>query len=226
LTNFSLLIASDVFTGLLLSSFQQAANHILRSQKSDTTVTTVPPKFVKSLFDDYSATFEKSLESLAYNVPGLILDAVKERQLDFSLTVDLGCGTGLLGPLLRPYTRFIIGVDLSPKMLVIAEQDKVGIYNHLYIGDMVLLLQLLEKRREKMEIVSPTRRKLSGGIIRELTSVAAEGFGGAFLGGWDGTGDTPILPYLVTAADVFGEIFFSVILLFLKLVSSLFLFFF
>ena len=161
------------------------------------------------MFDDYSANFEKSLESLAYNVPGLILEAVKERQLDFSLTVDLGCGTGLLGPLLRPHTRYIIGVDLSPKMLAIAEKDKVGIYNHLYIGDMALLLQLLEKRREKKEIASSsTRRKLSGGIISDLSTIAAEGFGGAFLGGWDGTGDTPLLPYLVTAADVFGERFF------------------
>lgn len=160
------------------------------------------------MFDDYSATFEKSLESLSYNVPGLILEAVNERELEFSLTVDLGCGTGLLGPLLRPHTRFMIGVDLSPKMLILAEKDKVGVYNHLFIGDMALLLQLLQKRREKTEIASPTRRKLSGGIIRELTTVKADGFGGAFLGGWDGTGDTPLLPYLVTAADVFGEIFF------------------
>jgi predicted TPR repeat methyltransferase len=31
--------------------------------------------------------------------------------------VDLGCGTGLLGPLLRPQVHSLDGVDLSGKMV-------------------------------------------------------------------------------------------------------------
>ena len=126
----------------------------------------------------------------------------------FSLTVDLGCGTGLLGPILKPHTQYLIGVDLSPKMLALAELEKVGVYNHLFIGEMKSLLDCLNKRRNNKEIKDKktTRRKLSGSITRDLKEVEGEGFGGAFLGGWDGVNDTPLLPYLITAADVFGEL--------------------
>ena len=153
---------------------------------------------------------------------------------NFSLMVDLGCGTGLLGPLLRPHTTHMIGIDLSPKMLAIAENDKIGIYDHLFIGDMTVLLSCLEKHRNNKEPKNNNgmRRKLHGSIIRDVSNVRDEGFGGAFLGGdgWLGErkgegeggererdekekkgGNTssptlPLpLPLLVTAADVLGK---------------------
>lgn len=186
---------------------------------------------MKQLFDDYSSTFEKSLDALVYNVPILLSETVKSMNTNFSLMVDLGCGTGLLGPPLRPHTTHMIGIDLSPKMLAIAEQDKIGIYDHLFIGDMTVLLSCLEKHRNHKEPKSDTvRRKLHGSIIRDVSNVSDEGFGGAFLGGngWlgeeerqgqekgkesgkEGKGDSKIttsspsqLPLLVTAADVLG----------------------
>jgi SAM-dependent methyltransferase len=183
---------------------------------------------VKQLFDDYSSTFEKSLDALVYNVPTLLSETVKSMNTNFSLMVDLGCGTGLLGPLLRPHTTHMIGIDLSPKMLAIAEQDKIGIYDHLFIGDMTVLLSCLEKHRNKKEPKSDSvRRKLHGSIIRDVSNVRDEGFGGAFLGGngWLGEGEGEgrgkvsgkeekgdnkmafPLPLLVTAADVLGTYF-------------------
>ena len=47
---------------------------------------------------------------------------VQNKHSKYSVIIDLGCGTGLLGPLLRSYTGFLIGVDLSPKMLGVAEE--------------------------------------------------------------------------------------------------------
>jgi Methyltransferase domain len=197
----------------------------LKSQKEDSVVSTAPANFVKQLFDDYSSTFEKSLDALVYNVPTLLSESVKSMDTNFSLMVDLGCGTGLLGPLLRPHTTHMIGIDLSPKMLAIAEQDKIGIYDHLFLGDMTVLLSCLEKHRNKKEPKSGNvRRKLHGSIIRDISNVRDEGFGGAFLGGngWLGEGEgegrgkesgkeekgdikmASPLPLLVTAADVLG----------------------
>ena len=43
--------------------------------------------------------------------------------------LDGGCGTGLAGPMLRPYARQLTGVDLSPAMLDRAR--KTGIYDTL-----------------------------------------------------------------------------------------------
>lgn len=159
---------------------------------------------MKQLFDDYSSSFESSLKSLVYNVPSLIAEAALNTHSKYSLTVDLGCGTGLLGPLLRAHTEHLIGVDLSPKMLAVAEEEKKGIYEHLFAGEMTSLLLTLSDLRFKRGVSNePVRRKLSGGIIREVDAVLVEGFGGAFLGG---SGFESSLPVLVTAADVFGKL--------------------
>jgi predicted TPR repeat methyltransferase len=53
--------------------------------------------------------------------------------------LDLGCGTGLCGPLLRPMARSLAGVDLSPVMV---ERSKArGVY------DRVSAIDLLEALR-------------------------------------------------------------------------------
>jgi predicted TPR repeat methyltransferase len=54
------------------------------------------------------------------------------RDLD---VLDLGCGTGLCGPVLRPYARRLEGVDLSRAMLARAEAG--GAYDHLEAGDLL-----------------------------------------------------------------------------------------
>src|SRR5262249_21348812 len=39
--------------------------------------------------------------------------------------LDAGCGTGLCGPLLAPYARRLVGVDLSAGMLTHAKEKKI-----------------------------------------------------------------------------------------------------
>jgi predicted TPR repeat methyltransferase len=75
---------------------------------------------VRRSFDSYSASFDASLASLQYRAPELIQAALlralgpEPRNLD---VLDAGCGTGLLGALIKPYCRRLVGVDLSPGML-------------------------------------------------------------------------------------------------------------
>src|SRR6202011_5820865 len=70
-------------------------------------------------FDDFAESFDRNLEELGYRAPQLLFDAVRQSgALQRSLDVlDIGCGTGLCGPLLRPFARRLVGVDLSPNML-------------------------------------------------------------------------------------------------------------
>ena len=58
-------------------------------------------------------------------------DAAK-RDMD---VLDLGCGTGLCGVEFRPYARRMVGVDLSPAMLKVAESRKI--YDQLTAGDLM-----------------------------------------------------------------------------------------
>jgi predicted TPR repeat methyltransferase len=48
--------------------------------------------------------------------------------------LDMGCGTGSLAKILRPYARSLVGVDLSPSMLLKAEE--ICLYDSLYKKDL------------------------------------------------------------------------------------------
>jgi predicted TPR repeat methyltransferase len=49
--------------------------------------------------------------------------------------LDAGCGTGLVGELLRPQVRHLVGVDMSEPMLAQARQKNV--YDSLHRGDLM-----------------------------------------------------------------------------------------
>jgi len=53
--------------------------------------------------------------------------------------LDAGCGTGLIGPLVRDIARRLDGVDLSGPMLESAK--RTGVYDSLYEADLVEFLQ-------------------------------------------------------------------------------------
>ena len=48
----------------------------------------------------------------------------------FCKYIDLGCGTGSLASFLRPYSKNLDGVDLSPDMIKLAKET--GLYDALY----------------------------------------------------------------------------------------------
>lgn len=76
--------------------------------------------YVEEHFDNLAQDFDVNLmQNLGYNGPLLINQAmasVAEPQTQYAI-LDLGCGTGLCAPGLAPYSRRLVGVDLSEKML-------------------------------------------------------------------------------------------------------------
>jgi predicted TPR repeat methyltransferase len=101
-----------------------------------------PMEYVKGLFDQYADAFDEHLvEALEYKTPTFLVDALRALMppdtgsLD---VVDLGCGTGLCGPLLRPLARTLVGVDLSPKML--AKAGERGGYDELVCAEVAAYL--------------------------------------------------------------------------------------
>ncbi len=80
--------------------------------------------YVERTFDAFAATFDVNLIALGYRAPQLVADLVQEvlrahnRVAEKLYAVaDLGCGTGLCGPLLRPFSHHLSGCDLSAGML-------------------------------------------------------------------------------------------------------------
>lgn len=101
-----------------------------------------PAAYVKALFDQYAGNFDRHLvDVLRYRTPTLLVEALRRHLPPGELDVlDIGCGTGLCGPLLRPLACLLEGVDLSPHMLERARDT--GLYDGLYCGDMVGYLRV------------------------------------------------------------------------------------
>lgn len=95
------------------------------------------PGYVRALFDDYAPRFERHLvETLGYRGPQMLLDALDglaDLPPRFGAAIDLGCGSGLMGRLLRQRADRLIGIDISPKMIALA--GRIGIYDRLVEGD-------------------------------------------------------------------------------------------
>lgn len=98
--------------------------------------------FVRATFDDFADSFDRSLEQLQYRAPQLLCEALTAcgalAPAGALEILDLGCGTGLCGPLLRPVARRLVGVDLSPRML--SKAAARGLYDQLNSGELTAWL--------------------------------------------------------------------------------------
>jgi len=107
-----------------------------------------PRAYVQALFDDYADSFDEHLvDVLGYQAHRQLVTPLAGLQSrPFDAALDLGCGTGLCGPLLRPIARQLEGVDLSQPMLDRAAAR--GVYDRLVCADLVEHLQRTASRHD------------------------------------------------------------------------------
>lgn len=135
--------------------------------------------YVEATFDAFAASFDARLEHLRYRAPQLIADALAsvlgapQAKLDI---LDAGCGTGLCGPLVRPWARSLSGVDLSAQMLQRAAQRST--YDQL---DKAELTVWLDSHRARWDVVLSADTLCYFGDLGDVL-VAAQGALRA--GGW------------------------------------------
>jgi predicted TPR repeat methyltransferase len=120
--------------------FDQGSNpdkirYVLASLGAEPMPAAAPVEYVRRLFDKYARRFDAHLVArLNYRVPELLAaqlqPLVSTAQLD---VLDLGCGTGLCGVLLRPWSRSLTGLDMSADMLEQARRKQV--YDSLVTGE-------------------------------------------------------------------------------------------
>jgi len=107
------------------------ARHLLAACIADPHYEKAPEAYIRRLFDHYAPHFDGSLAQLQYRAPGVIAERLAEAVVpNGSLNLlDAGCGTGLCGPLLKPFAARLVGVDLSAGML--KEAAKRELYDEL-----------------------------------------------------------------------------------------------
>lgn len=104
------------------------ARHLAASLGQSPTPQRCEDAYIESFFDGFAPSYDKTLSDLEYRVPTLIQQrmAMWLGRPSADLTVlDAGCGTGLCGPVLRPWARALHGVDLSAGMLSRARTREV-----------------------------------------------------------------------------------------------------
>ncbi|WKB53782.1 tetratricopeptide repeat protein [Eleftheria terrae] len=118
------------------------AAHYLAACSGEPAPVRASDAYVEDTFDRFANSFDAKLARLSYRAPQLIADAVAsacgepQRRLD---VLDAGCGTGLCGPLLAPYARRLVGVDLSAQMLAKAEPR--GVYDQLSKAELTAFIE-------------------------------------------------------------------------------------
>lgn len=96
-----------------------------------------PPSFVRGLFDEYAERFESDLVgTLRYRGHEQVCGPLAAlHPAAFASALDLGCGSGLAGPLLRPLAQRLTGIDLSPRM--IERAAATGRYDDLHVAELL-----------------------------------------------------------------------------------------
>ena len=158
------------------------ARHMLAACTGEAAPPRASDQYVESTFDSFAVSFESKLARLSYRAPRLLATVLGDivgtpsKQLD---VVDVGCGTGLCGPLIAPYARTLVGVDLSAKMLAQAREKQV--YDELL--QMELTAALRARPAASADVIVSADTLVYFGQLSEVMAAAAHALrpGGSLL---------------------------------------------
>jgi len=132
-----------------------------------------PRRYVRALFDCYARDFDRHLlHDLEYEGANLLSSALNDdlarhpRPIERAL--DLGCGTGICGVLLKPRVKWLAGVDLSQEMIRAAATRKA--YDALYVAD---IEEFLRYQRSAFDLITAADVLVYFGDLRTLLASTA-----------------------------------------------------
>jgi predicted TPR repeat methyltransferase len=127
--------------------------------------------YVEHVFDTLARAFDENLSQLQYRAPQLTIEALAADagapRESFDV-LDAGCGTGLCGPLLRPFARHLVGVDLSGGML--AKARGRGVYDELF---RVELTAYLASQPQAFDVIVSADTLVYFGDLERVLAAAA-----------------------------------------------------
>ena len=126
---------------ILLNPNFLAAKYMLSSLTGDSQPSSAPKEYIEGLFNNFADHYENlMIEKLEFKVPGIIREIILDNsESHLGSVIDLGCGTGLFGNEIQSFCDYLEGIDLSEKMLEIA--NKKNIYNQLIQVDILEYLK-------------------------------------------------------------------------------------
>lgn len=163
--------AAEVYQRWLqLEPNHPVARHMAAAMSGSNAPARADDQYVANLFDRFAPAFDRNLQGLGYRAPELVAAALGQTvgapaaSLD---VLDAGCGTGLCGPLLQPFCRSMVGVDLSGGMIDYARER--GGYAELVVGE---LCAFMASRPERFDAVVSADTLVYFGALEEACATA------------------------------------------------------
>ena len=160
------------------------AEHFLAAYTDGSPPDRAADAFVKATFDATASKFDHLLRDvLQYRAPEVLsghLTPLLASKANGALNIlDLGCGTGLCGPLLRPWAHRLTGVDLSAAML--AKAEAAGGYDALEASELTAFLDQSNQSGATFDLLFATDTLIYFG---RLDTLLTQAFAALNPGGW------------------------------------------
>jgi predicted TPR repeat methyltransferase len=138
--------ARDAFTKYLEARPEDASIRlILTALRDEAPPPRAPDECILQIFNDFSSHYDSKMrDNLSYQAPERLQELIRAEMGEASglAILDIGCGTGLSGVGLKERAACLVGIDLSPEMIDVAQER--GIYDQLEIAEITEWLDQTE----------------------------------------------------------------------------------
>ncbi len=124
-------------------------SHMLTAFRGNDVPERCSDRYLEATFDHFAASFDSHLEKLKYRGPELLEKELLLLDRHRMEILDMGCGTGLNGMILKPFSASLTGVDISAAMLEKARERNC--YDLLVKSEMG---QFLQKEKDRFDLVA------------------------------------------------------------------------
>jgi|GEM_PF-366215 len=145
--------------------------HMLTALRDEAPPPRAPDACILQSFRDFSTRYDdKMRNSLGYQAPERLQDLIRSALGDaMGLEIlDIGCGTGLSGLALKARSARLVGIDLSPEMIRLAEER--GIYDQLEVAE---ITAWLKESQAQFDVIAACDSLVYFGDLRLVAGAAA-----------------------------------------------------
>jgi predicted TPR repeat methyltransferase len=146
--------------------------HLLIALRDEAPPPRASDRTIQQIYKDFAWNYEtRMLKDLDYKGPERIVGAIRSvigDRSDLSV-LDLGCGSGLSGLSLKQFAARMIGVDLSPEMIALAEARHI--YDRLDVAE---ITQWLERTDETFDLAVSCDCLIYFGDLSEIARAVAK----------------------------------------------------
>ncbi len=145
--------------------------HLLVALRDDAPPPRASDRVIQQIYKGFARSYEERMrDDLEYQGPERMIEAIRSVIGTRSglKVLDLGCGSGFAGTVLRPIAADLTGVDLSPEMLELAR--KRGIYDRLEVAE---ITGWLKDSPERFDVICSCDVLIYFGDLHEIVAAAA-----------------------------------------------------